>query len=268
MKKKFLITVKTYPTISSKYEELVCTAGFLENGEFIRIYPIPFRKLDYAMQYKKYDWIEIDIEKNTSDFRPESYRPIYSELDLSIPVIDHIGTENNWLKRKKIVLNKVYEDIEKLINEAKNIGTSLAVFKPKKIIDFIYEETNRKWDSNKLKALQQFNLFEKRDNDFKVVRKLPFKFSYSFKDCNDKKCKLMIEDWEIGALYWNSLKRSNGNEEKAILKVKSKYFDDFAKTKDLYFYLGTTLKYHKRGKNPFIIIGTFHPKLDNQFSLF
>jgi len=29
---KILITEKTYPAISSKYDELVCTAGFREDG--------------------------------------------------------------------------------------------------------------------------------------------------------------------------------------------------------------------------------------------
>ena len=29
-KEKVLITVKTYPSISEKYDELVCTAGFRE----------------------------------------------------------------------------------------------------------------------------------------------------------------------------------------------------------------------------------------------
>jgi hypothetical protein len=35
---RVLITVKTYPTPSAKYDELVCNAGFLENGKWIRIY--------------------------------------------------------------------------------------------------------------------------------------------------------------------------------------------------------------------------------------
>ena len=47
-KTKVLITVKTYPAISKKYEELVCTAGFLEDGAWIRIYPIQFRKKAYT----------------------------------------------------------------------------------------------------------------------------------------------------------------------------------------------------------------------------
>lgn len=68
-KTKVLITVKTYPAISSKYDELVCTAGFLEDGTWIRIFPIQFRKKSFEEQYKKYDWIEIDLVKNESDFR-------------------------------------------------------------------------------------------------------------------------------------------------------------------------------------------------------
>lgn len=36
-KLKILITVKTYPIPSQKYDELVCTAGVTENGEFIRL---------------------------------------------------------------------------------------------------------------------------------------------------------------------------------------------------------------------------------------
>jgi len=79
---------------------------------------------------------------------------------------------------------------------------------------------------------------------------------------------MMIEDWEIGALYWNSLKRAEGNEEIACEKVKQKYFDDFAKTKDIFLYLGTTRNNHYVSKNPFVIIGTFTPKIEDQLSLF
>lgn len=65
---KVLITVKTYPTLSAKYEELVCTAGFREDGTMIRIYPVQFRKKSYGEQYKKYDWIEVDLEKKYPRF--------------------------------------------------------------------------------------------------------------------------------------------------------------------------------------------------------
>jgi len=88
------------------------------------------------------------------------------------------------------------------------------------------------------------------------------------RDCNGKQSKMMIEDWEIGQLYWNCLARHEGNEAKAVEDVKKKYFDDFAKTKDLHLFLGTSQLHHLTGKNPFMIIGTFHPKIETQTSLF
>ena len=51
---RVLITVKTHPIPSSKYDELVCTAGVTETGDFVRLYPINFRDLSYDKQYKKY----------------------------------------------------------------------------------------------------------------------------------------------------------------------------------------------------------------------
>jgi len=94
--------------------------------------------------------------------------------------------------------------------------------------------------------------------DFKVARKLPYRFSYIFKDKKGKQSKLMIEDWEVGQLFWNCV-RNYKTEQEALMKVKQKYFDEFVSKKDLYFFVGTTLRYHSWGKNPFIIIGTFHP---------
>ena len=209
-KTKVLITLKTYPAISSKYDELVCTAGFLEDGTWIRIYPIQFRKKSFEEQYKKYDWIKIDLVKNTSDFRKESYRPV--SYDTEIKILDHLDTKSNWLLRKEVVYkNKVYTNITELITEAKNKGimTSLAVFKPTEIIDFTIEQVEREWDKKKLEKLKKdrsSNLFAQENEDlFEAVQKLPYKFSYILLDCNGTKSKMMIEDWEIGQLYWNCL---------------------------------------------------------------
>lgn len=270
-KTKVLITVKTYPAISEKYDELVCTAGFLEDGSWIRIYPIQFRKKSFGEQYKKYDWIEIDLVKNASDFRKESYRPV--SYDTEIKILDHLDTKSNWLLRKEIVFkNKIYTDLDELIKEAKNkeIMTSLAVFFPTEIVDFTIENVEREWDKNKLAKLKQdrsSNLFAQEDEDlFEVVKKLPYKFSYIIKDSNGKQSKMMIEDWEIGQLYWNCLKKHEGNENKAVQDVKKQYLDNFAKTKDLHLFLGTSQLFHFTGKNPFMIIGTFHPLKEQQLS--
>lgn len=88
-KDRVLITVKTYPTLSKKYGETVCTAAVREDGSWVRIYPVPFRRLDEEEQYRKFDWLECTLVRNQRDPRPETYRPKDpSELrpvDLSIP---------------------------------------------------------------------------------------------------------------------------------------------------------------------------------------
>jgi hypothetical protein len=267
-KTKVLITVKTYPAISSKYEELVCTAGFTEDGKWIRIYPIQFRKKSYSEQYKKYDWIELDLVKNKRDFRPESYRP-YS-FDDEIEIVGNIDTKNNWRERKNIVLKKVYKNLTELITEAhdKKIRTSLATFKPSGILDFTVKEVKREWDKAKIAKLEaeqkQGNLFIQPENPFEVVKKLPYKFSYVFKDSTGLQSELMIEDWEIGQLFWNCLEKYK-DEKIACEKIREKYFADFAKTKDLYFFLGTSQLHHDVSKNPFMIIGVFYPKKEQSY---
>lgn len=125
--------------------------------------------------------------------------------------------------------------MQALITEAKSPAhISLAVFKPTEILDFAIEPDDRDWDPKKLASLhmqsKQMNLFktiEEIEEEFRVVQKISYKFSYIFKDDSGKKSKMMIEDWEIGMLYLNCLKRANNNEAVAISKVKEKYFNFF-----------------------------------------
>ncbi len=60
-KERVLITAKTYPTLSRKYGETVCTAGLREDGSWVRIYPVPFRRLNDSEQYRKFDCVEVDL---------------------------------------------------------------------------------------------------------------------------------------------------------------------------------------------------------------
>jgi hypothetical protein len=273
-RKCIYIVVKTYPTISKEYSELVCTAGIQEDGSWIRLYPVPFRKLEIEQKYPKYAWIEVDVVRNLKDFRPETYRP-----DLSTIRIEPRSKKIDWDERRKIILGKsrVYTNLQELIDKAKVDSTSLAIFKPSQIVDFIVEDAEREWDSNRLKCLQELsqqqNLFqtpEEIEEEFKVVQKIPYKFSYRLIDDSGKTAKMMIEDWEIGMLYLNCLWRANGNEADAISKVKEKYYMEFLK-RDLYLFLGTTLRFHNVAPNPFVIVGVFQPPFESanaQLNLF
>lgn len=156
--------------------------------------------------------------------------------------------------------------------------TSLAMFRPARILKFTVEPVSKEWDAGKLAVLekqkQQLHLFKDEETvarELEIVRKLPNKFSYQFEDCRGKKSKLMIEDWEIGALYWNCLRGNNNDEQAALEKVKEKYWEDFVQSgkHEIAFVLGTTLEHHnKKAPNPFVIISVYYPILERQMWLF
>lgn len=141
-------------------------------------------------------------------------------------------------------------------------------------MDFVCEKTDREWKPKKLAALKQFGLFELDDNGQaqykKPIRKVPFNFQYKFLSEGDTKPRaLSIHDWEIGALFWKSLRQTDGDEDAAKALVRQRYFDEFVPQKDLLLFLGTTYEFHRRRvENPFIIIGVFYPTKTQQLSLF
>ena len=87
-----------------------------------------------------------------------------------------------------------------------------------------------------------------------------------FEDAGGRQSELQVLDWEAGALYWNCLRSANGDELKALAKVKQKYLDDFV-TKDLHVFLGTMQQFHFVAPNPWVIIGVFPIPHEHQLGL-
>ena len=220
-KARILITVTTYPLPSRSHGELVCTAGILEDGSWIRIYPVPFEFLAFG----KFQWVELDLvrQDRSRDFRPESHRP--TNYDLSdLKKIHRLGTEQNWLERKRACLMRVYTNMSSLIADSKEPNNvSLAAFRPARITRFIVEDDEREWKPEWLEQLKQMDMLTTRSNDpnkpWKPVDKIPYKFKYQFEDDEGRESTMTIEDWEIGALYRNCLALAEGDEDVAIAKV-------------------------------------------------
>lgn len=203
---KLLITVKTYPIPSAKYDELVCTAGVTESGDFLRLYPINFRDLPFSQQYKKYQWIRVRAKKHAGrDARKESYRPDCSTLGMiGEPVPANPG---NWLQHKYALANGA-ASIEDLAERQAADRTSLGVLRPKNIHNLVITPDAGEWRPGFLQALRQARLWDSRKVTKEPPRKVPFKFHYRF-DCDDPRCtrghQMMIEDWEVGASIGRSL---------------------------------------------------------------
>lgn len=132
------------------------------------------------------------------------------------------------------------------------------------------EAEDRDWKPVWTQIRQQLDLFaEGAQTEAKaMIPKLPYKFSYRFEDANGKMSTLMIEDWEIGQLFWNCLRRAIGDETVALEKVREKYEQTFLAKHDVHLFLGTTQKFHAmRAPNPFMIIGVFYPLRQDQLSM-
>ena len=152
MKERLLVTVKTYPTLSTKYAETVCTAGIREDGSWVRLYPVPFRRLQDYERFQKYQWLSVRLTPRTSDPRPESFSP---DLD-SIELEDVVPPSDDWSERCRLVLGKgaVYDDMNELIQLAKANQLSLATYKPHEILDVVVEQAEREWPEDRIKSIE------------------------------------------------------------------------------------------------------------------
>ncbi|HAN75154.1 MAG TPA: hypothetical protein DCQ51_03810 [Planktothrix sp. UBA8407] len=257
-RRKILIATKTYPSISTKYRETVCTAGILLDDneqplEWIRIYPIRFRQLDFDQRYPRWSIISAKIEKNDQDSRLESYRID----DSSIKILRLIGTQDNWSERKSFVLPLEFESIQSI----KDQGKSLGIIKPESIVKYYYKKDKREWRDKQKGILDQLDLFEIPSD----LEKIPYKFFYEFIENNQVKHKYSISDWEISELYRKCRDRSKKDtleerEAEALEKVREKLEVDFLNKKDLYFIVGN-LKDHRQ---TFMIIGLFYPTISKK----
>ncbi len=253
---KVLITVKTYPIPSSKYDELVCTAGVRDDGSFVRLYPVNFRDLPYSRQYKKYQWITVNATKYRGrDDRKESYRPDCESIK---PLGEPIPSRGNWSERARYALAQESRSMEHLYEKQQADRTSLGVFRPKQVRDLVAEPDTSDWKPSFKAALAQARLWEERRVTKEPPRKVPFKFSYRF-ECDDARCKknhrMMIEDWEVGALYWRLVDQGASPTE-ATQGVRRKFLEELcAPTKDTHFFVGTILAHPKN----WVVIGVFWP---------
>lgn len=264
IKTEIFITAITAPTLSNKYMETSCTAGFDRAGNWKRIYPVPLRKLDKHKSYRKYQWVCLDTFPATNDPRPESLKCNHDSIQITSDKIP------DWEERKKICLSngqKIYVNFDELLEEASErpIKTSLAVFKPSEILSCfasditkteIEEALNKQ---NKITENYQMELnFSEDDKEFVLADPPRIKLKYSFLDSKGKKHTLSVLDWEAYMLYRNLI--SSGHDHTAAKSLTVQKYESLIENSDLYFFLGTRKEDHIRKLNqPFSIIGVFYP---------
>ncbi len=130
--------------------------------------------------------------------------------------------------------------MEELNDRRETDRTSLGIFKPKKVRDLVISADDPDWKASFKAALQQARLWEDRTVSKAPPRKAPFKFHYQF-ECDDPRCKeghkMMIEDWEVGALFWRLADQALSHKD-AAAKVKEKFLGELCgPDKDTHYHL-------------------------------
>lgn len=231
--------------------EVSCTAGVTDEVTWIRLFPIPFRYLEGQQQFSKYQWIEVDAKKCSSDPRLESF-----EIDIdSLKVTgESLPTENAWKARKEIILPLAAPSLCYLKRTRKETGATLGIFKPKTIHKFVIEPDTPDWTPEQRENLLQQSIYDK--HLLQPLEKIPYKFSYKF-TCDDTQCtghQLMCVDWELGQAYRAWREEYGGNWEWPIV---NRFEIDMILGRDTHFFVGTM-----RGHTDvWIIVGLFYPPL-------
>ncbi|MFZ3342963.1 MAG: hypothetical protein WA213_18925 [Terriglobales bacterium] len=257
---KVLIWGKTYPELSKKYIETVCTAGVLESGKPVRLYPITYRYLDDE-QFRLYQWITAGLVKNPNDARPESYKIDCDSIILgeTLP-----ATADEWGKRGEFMFkDKTWQfgSVDDLQQAQKKDRTFIGIVAPREIMKVEAadrsEEDARSFDQ-KFDDLKrsveaeraQIQMFE--DAIPPEMKKLEFLRSRVMVSwlCKGKNCsghRMQVLDWGLCELQRREGSEAAVNRMKELCNLKNY---------DLKFFLGNLFQY----PTSFLIVGMWYPK--------
>lgn len=263
---RILILCKTYPSPSGKYAETTCVAGMDENGNLVRLFPVPFRLIAEEQQFKKWQWIKAKVEKAKKDHRPESFT-IKTDTIEGGSVVE---PGRNWGERRRLL-----SPVKPFINfddiEAARQGNriSLALLKPNRILGLDIESvSNPQWTEDDLAKLlggqTQGGLFDKDDKpSIRTLRKLPYDFYYRY-ECGEgaatKVFRHKLVDWEVGALYLTCDRLYGADWERHF---RDKLERDIP-SKDLMLLMGN----QHRFQDQWLIISLIYPPYQLQGELF
>jgi len=256
-----LIWGKTYPELSWRYVETVCTGAVREDGSPIRLYPVPLRYLDGSKQYELYDWIEVPVEKSTADPRPESFK-VKGD---AIQVVGHIDTSDHWRLRSEVVFRDAtwqFDSVAALKEAQRSVSRSMGIVSVGAIeavsVDFRPPEDEAAFREKWKEIEAQRDLFHPQ---YKELEYLPYRIRLAWRcagpcdECAKTAHNMSVLDW--GLL---ELARKTGSPEKAADRLRA--ITD-PRAHDFRLFMGSfRLRQYQFG-----IIGLWYPKLAHQLDL-
>jgi len=170
---ELMVNCKTYPAVSTKYIETVCTGGVQADGQFVRLYPVPFRFLDAEEQYSRWDVIRVRAYRDTKDKRPESW---HLAPGMPITVIDSISTE----KRRWEWMQKTVHSSTKYMTD-NGITNGCVEIEP---IALYWEPDSKEWTASQRAVINQGDLFATKQQLEDISERVPWQFRLKFRERN------------------------------------------------------------------------------------
>lgn len=253
--RRILIYCKTYPELSTRHTETVCTAGVtIPGGAPVRLYPVPLRLIERALQYELYDVIEVPVERNRRDPRPESFK-----LDPSrIRRVQRLGTDHAWEVRREHIFGDQswhYPCLEQLKAQQRSSLRSLGLVSVAEVAAVELEdrsEDERRKHEERLRAQASIiGLFDeptRRQLDF-----LPFRVRVRWRCGAPGAPGYACPGHSASVLDWGLLElgRREGAEQ---ARAKMESLADLARY-DLHFFVGNFFTH----PTVFGIIGMWYP---------
>lgn len=170
---ELMVNCKTYPAVSTKYVETVCTGGVQRDGRFVRLYPVPFRFLDSEEQYKRWDVIRVKAYRDTKDQRPESW---HLEGGTPIERVDHISTER---RRWEWMRETVHESAAAMAEQGLTNGC--VEVEP---LEFYWKSDPKEWTASQLSVIRQGDLFATKEQLRGLADRVPWQFRLRYREKN------------------------------------------------------------------------------------
>lgn len=220
-----------------------------DKGEWLRLFPVPYRRLHENQKFSKYQWIEVGVTK-ASDPRPESYRIRQETLRVTSAVL---STADAWRARKDVIYPLRASSMCELKRQRDlHGGPTLGIFKPAEIDKLVIKPGSAEWTQAEIEIMRQGDLFESEPKE--TLEKIPFEFSYRYR-CDDPACNghmMKCTDWEMGQ-SWRKWRKDYASDWESAFRQK--YEAEMCDKFDTHFYVGTINQHPKE----WIVVGLFYP---------
>jgi hypothetical protein len=204
-----MVNCKTYPAVSRKYLETVCTGAISRDGHFTRLYPTPFRFLDEKEQYGRWDIIRVRAYRDAKDPRPESW---HLEPGRPIDIIDTVKSETDrweWMRKG------VFDSTEQMEKQGRTNG--LVEIVP---TELYWKPEEKTWWAGQLEVLTQGNLFHDEQLMQSLSERVPWQFKLRFTEkSTGREGDQKVLAWSYYQGFRRQL-RELGDHQKALSAVR------------------------------------------------